>query len=495
MKRNPKPTKFDIPSFIFSLVLQSLIIVLVLCIPLLFVNDASRFDIKYFGPFILLNILTLVAYIVCKVQSGKDDLTKLQNQYNFTVSLFPLYLGKKFNLYAGLFLNLKNFKFINRKVGSDGGDEVLQKYAKALKHFLVKGEHVSRLGGDNFIIIVYKHRLQDFLKFLENVEIPVYHDDVEELIQVETRAGILNLNDSTTVSDVFNLTSIALNYAKAHDYENFMWFKPFMAEELYKDKEIAFQFNNAIKRNEIEVYYQPIVDIESNRMIGAEALARWNNNGEIILPTEFVPRLENNGLIQVLDFYILKKVCADVKEWKEKGLDCVVVSTNFSKKNLRNPDFAVKVLETINTAGVDKNLIQIELTESSDTDDSDVFADFIDKMAVNKISTAVDDFGVGFSSLNLLKNRHIKTIKLDKSFINNIENNTGDNTDAYLVKNIIHTCYDLKKNVICEGVENLEQKKLLKDMRSFLIQGFLYDKPLNKADFETRLNNPQYEEK
>jgi len=495
MKKDTRPKKFDIPSFVFNIVIQSLIIVLILCIPLMFINNIERFDFKYFGPFILLSFFSLVAYFVCRIQNGKDHLTKLQNQYSFTVSLFPLYIGKKFPLYTGLFLNLKNFKFINRKVGSDGGDEVLQKYAKELKHFLVKGEHISRLGGDNFIVIVYKHRLQDFLNFLEKVEIPIYVDDEEHLIQVETRAGIYAFTDSTTVSDVFNLTSIALNYAKAHNFENFMWFKPFMADDLYRDKEIAFQFQEAIKHQDFEVYYQPIVDVSTNVMTGAEALVRWNRHGEIILPTDFVPCLENNGLIQILDFYVLKKVCEDINDWKEKGLKPVVVSTNFSKKNLLNPEFAVKVIETINESNVDKTLLQIELTESADRDDAAIFADFLDKMAINKIGTAIDDFGVGFSSLELLKNRHVSTVKLDKSFIDNIEENTGDNIDAYLVKNIIHTCYDLNKTVICEGVEKSEQRELLKNMRSFLIQGYLYDHPLKKADFEERLKNPKYEER
>ena len=140
------------------------------------------------------------------------------------------------------------------------------------------------------------------------------------------------------------------------------------------------------------------------------------------------------------------------------------ISTNFSKKNLGNPEFAVKVIETINNSKVDKSLLQIELTESADHGDAFVFDDFLERMAVNKINTAIDDFGVGFSSLELLKNRHISTVKLDKSFIENIDANEGANTDAYLVKNIIHTCYDLQKTVVCEGVENVEQKKLLKNI-------------------------------
>ena len=266
-----------------------------------------------------------------------------------------------------------------------------------------------------------------------------------------------------------------------------------MAENMYHEKEISSKFREALNNKEFKVFYQPKVNVETNKLQGCEALVRWIRNGTIINPGDFIPALENNGSIKELDHYVFDQVCQDIVSWKNKGYDCVRVSSNFSKLNLKDDNFPQKILNTISKYSVDKELIEIELTESSNYGDYSKLLNLLGRMKENGITTSIDDFGVGFSSLELLKNHNVDVVKIDKKFIDDIEENKGNNEHTTLVKHILNTCKELNKEVICEGVESHLQRTLLKDMNCDLIQGYLYDKPLTYEEFEKRLLKPQYD--
>ena len=261
-----------------------------------------------------------------------------------------------------------------------------------------------------------------------------------------------------------------------------------MSEKERNSKETIAKFSDAIKNKEFLVYYQPKVDMTTNKLCGCEALVRWMHDGKLIPPFSFIPILEDEGYITELDFYVFEKVCEDISVWVSKGIEPVRISSNFSKLHLKNKRFAEDVLETIAKYNVDKKYIEIELTESSGYDDFEAMTQFVNKMKVESIHTALDDFGTGYSSLSLLKDLDIDVVKLDKSFLN------GANTDLQkqMIENIIKMIRDLHHDVICEGVETEQQAQFLKSVKCFMAQGYLYDKPLPHDDFESRLVSPVY---
>lgn len=423
---------------------------------------------------------------------SNDALTGLANTATLTRFTNRLSAKKKINMYITAFLDLKHFKYINHIVGNTGGDEAIALYAQKLNDFLVKGEKAGRLGNDNFIVLLYKHRQQEFLDFISDIKLPVSDGTKTHTVKINTRCGIYSLQENDTFAEALNNSSIALNYAKTKSVEDVIWYEQKIADALYSEKEVSFRFRDAIENREFKVYYQPKVNMLTNTMTGCEALVRWERDGSVIKPNLFISSLEKSGLIMELDCYVLEQVCRDIKKWSEKGLKCVPVSSNFSKINLSNPLFSENVIGVVNRHRIDRSLLEFELTESTNHDDYEALINFLDDMGDAHITTAIDDFGIGYSSLELLKNPNVNIVKLDKKFIDNIELNNGSNNNQTLVKNIVHTCYDMKKQVVCEGVENEEQRKLLIDMNCKVIQGYLYDKPLSEEEFEKRLLNPVY---
>ena len=260
-----------------------------------------------------------------------------------------------------------------------------------------------------------------------------------------------------------------------------------MLDKTIKANEISSVFPDTLIREEFAVYYQPKVGLSDNSLCGCEALTRRIRNGKIISPADFIPVLEREGTICRLDFYVLDKVCADIKRWLDMGLVPVRVSTNFSKLHLHNEDFADRIIGIINKHGIDPSLIEVELTESSGYEDYEALAEFVRKMKSYGVSTSIDDFGTGYSSLNLLKDLDVDIIKLDKSFLDNL----GDEkkSDEVVIRHIVNMVNELDMKVVAEGVETNVQADLLENFSCSMSQGYLFDKPLPCSEFEKRLRS------
>jgi len=479
--------KFDLTSFITKRVIETLTLFFLILLIVQICKNHNSINSSTIVLLSLFIVISITGYLYLYHSTLTDKLTKIHNTDKVINFLIFKSMQKKLPNYSAAFINLRNFKYVNRVVGNDSGDIILRRYAQTLKKFLTKGEDIGRLGGDNFVAIVYKHRIDDFLDFLKNISVPVTINGYEHEIPIFAHCGIYSIKPDSTIGDALNKSSIALNYAKINACQEFIWYKPEMSEELYKEKEIAFYFKEAVKNRDFKIYYQPIVDVTTEKMIGAEALVRWEYEGNLISPDDFIGTLERTGLVSELDFYVLDELCKNMKEWERNGYPVLRYSSNFSKVHLSDPEFGRKIFEIITLNDVRRTNIVIELTESSGVENDRTFKDFLQKMADTGIPVEIDDFGTGYSSIDLLKNVNIRGVKIDKSFIDNIEINNGSNINASLVRNLIHTCHDLKKTIICEGVENEEQKNILKDMRCNLIQGYLYDKPLSKKEYESKL--------
>ena len=286
-----------------------------------------------------------------------------------------------------------------------------------------------------------------------------------------------------------DLATIALNEVK-HSGKGVdkLWYAPYMMEKIMHDKQISQLFPKALADGEFLVYYQPKVILETQELCGCEALARWCHEGKIVPPMEFIPVLEREGTVCNLDFFVFERACADLRRWLDMGIEPVRISVNFSQQHLRNKRLADEILAIMQKYEIESRYIEIELTEMSGAKDHDAMLSFLQKMRDYGICTSIDDFGTGFSSLNMLREFHMDIIKLDKSFVDKITSeNIEVQSDKIVIENIVHMVRALKLEIISEGVETKEQADFLRDIHCNMAQGFLFDKPLPHDEFEKRL--------
>lgn len=243
-------------------------------------------------------------------------------------------------------------------------------------------------------------------------------------------------------------------------------------------------FPEALKNEEFLVYFQPKVSLRNYRLAGAEALVRWKHGDSFIFPDQFIPQLEQDGAICELDFYMLDHVCQNLRHWLDQGHRLFKVSVNLSRAHLRDEKLVEMIVQTIDKHNVPHELIEIELTETT----TDVgFAELrkvIDGLHEQMISTSVDDFGMGYSSMNLIRELPWDVLKIDKCFLPKSEN---DRRQYVMLKHIISLAQDIGLDTIVEGVEAIEHVKMLKENNCFLAQGYFFDKPLPIEEFEKRL--------
>ena len=227
----------------------------------------------------------------------------------------------------------------------------------------------------------------------------------------------------------------------------------------------------------------------SQKLVGAEALVRWNRDGKIIAPMEFIPLCENNGFITQIDFYVLDKVCHDISEWLKNGVEVVKVSFNFSKQHFVDTDVAGKINALAEKWNIPKEYLEVEFTETAYIDEYDNLVTTLEQLKQYGISSSIDDFGTGYSSLSLLQELEFNTLKLDKSFL---KERDKDNRHETIIANIIRMARELKMDIIAEGIETQEEFLFLKGLACDVAQGYLFDMPLPKDEFEKRMIMKQY---
>lgn len=442
------------------------------------INDLrkiSDFFFKLFSNYVIddvINYATLTDFMV--------DAPNLAGLYQYGGILKT---KNELQNYTVIYLNLKDFKFINKLVGSESVNDVVKKYVDSVKNVLENSELIGRLGGDNFVIYARKENITNILDYLKEIKIETF----EKTIPIKCRAGIYEVGEKDTVNEAFECASIALAEAKKIKKTDFLFFDEEMQNRLMLAKEICFTFMDDLKNEKFDVFYQPKVNVLNNIMCGTEALVRWTN--QTISPGIFVPILENENLIEELDLYVLEHICKDILEFINNGLEPVKISTNISKNNLKDPNLAKKIITIINKYNIDPSYLDIEITETASAENFEDLVRFISEIKKYGLTVSIDDFGIGTSSLNLLKCLDVDTIKIDKSFIDNFENPR----EKIIIKNIVNMINELDIGIIAEGVEIVEQVDFLKEIGCNYVQGYLFDKPLKKEDYYERLKVKKYE--
>lgn len=387
--------------------------------------------------------------------------------------------------YGVCYFNLKHFSMVNQRFGRDKGTKIMVDYIGQLEAILDDTELVCRVGGDNFIVLFLKEKLESIVRHMEGIEIAT--EDADEYAFVSAVAGYYMVNKSAKYpSDLMDRANVALNVAKHSKTTDRIFYSDALIELSNERKRIETMFPDAIRNEEFKVYYQPKVFMKDYKLKGAEALCRWYHDDKIVPPDEFIPVLEQSKDICDLDFYMLNHVCADIRRWLDEGRRVVKVSVNLSRCHLGNSHLLQSILDIIDSHNVPHEYIEIELTETTTDVSFNDLKDMVNGLREHGISTSVDDFGVGYSSFNLIREIPWNVIKIDKSFLHD-EGDELSGKNRAMLKYVIAIAQEMGMVTICEGVETIEQVKLLKEFGCFMAQGFYFDRPLPRERFEAKL--------
>jgi len=389
--------------------------------------------------------------------------------------------------YDAFYINIHNFKYVNKVLPYGKADEVMKMYARKLADSIGENECVARLGGDNFVALIRKENVARFLENTGRIDIVYVFENQTKNFSFGSTVGGAHLDEVQNPGEVMNRISIAYQVARRREHGDVIYYDDDIYREVMAQKEIIAGFERALKNNEFVAYYQPKVITANKTICGAEALVRWMKPEGMVPPIQFIPVLEKEGSICLLDFYMLEKVCDMLSRSKKAGIPLTQISVNFSRKHMEDADLVRKIVDVIDSYGIPHEYLEIELTESENYKDYEVMSRIINGLKQEGIGTSIDDFGTGYSSLNMLKMTNADLLKIDKSFIPMDEKRAKEKRDVLMFEYIANMAKDLGFKVIAEGVETEEQYEYLKSTGCDMIQGYYFDKPLPEADFWKRM--------
>ncbi len=441
---------------------------------------------------IILGYVSRVRLIKKLEEFGFSDLDGYRNFRAFARFMDVNNAENKLGGKVSFYIDLHNFTLINQEIGRENGDIVMRKYYELLSDTIGETGIIIRLGGDRFIGVFDRGVQDDVFRIFSGANI-AYDVTGQQRVNVSVAAGIYALPIPymlKSYGDIMDKIMLAGNVAKRHDGERIVTYGEKMKSESDHVKMIQSAFMGALKNEEFIIHYQPKVDIETKQIVGAEALCRWQRDGRVIPPDEFIPILELNTFVSDLDFYVLDHVCRDMVRWLNEGRKPVRVSVNFSRKHLVDINLTDHIITIIDKYNIPHDLIEIELTETT----SDVmFSDLrriVSSLQREGVKTAVDDFGVGYSSLNLIRDIPWDVLKIDKSFVPETEDDS--NISNVMFRHLISLAHDMGLECVVEGVETDEQLKIMRKNSCRIAQGFFFDHPLSVDEFEDRLVNKTY---
>jgi diguanylate cyclase (GGDEF)-like protein len=417
-------------------------------------------------------------------QAYHDILTDLPNRVLFKDRLGLAVLQAKRNdaSLALMFIDLDRFKLVNDTLGHVIGDKLLQQAAIRLKACLRSGDTLARLGGDEFTAVLPElSDRQDAVliaeKFLECLRQPFQL--AGQSVHISASIGIaIYPGDGESTDELIRNSDIAMYHMKAEGKNGYSFFDRSMLDASCQKIELEHSLRLALERGELEMYYQPQVDVRTQKIVGAEALMRWNHPERGFLGAgDFLPFAEENGLIIPITDWMLEAICLDLLDWNAAGGEPVRLSLNLSPQYLDRGDFFDKLKNALALHQIKASQIEVEVTENICIHNPQTAIEQLNKLCQLGVSVAIDDFGTGYSSLSYLHRFPIHTIKIDRSFVMKIQN---DNSLCPVVLAIISIAKGLSLNLVAEGVETAVQERYLERSGCNTMQGYLYHKPLSQ---------------
>ncbi len=393
---------------------------------------------------------------------------------------------------AALNYNLRHFSLINEEYGRAVGDRIIKAHYKHVESVVGENGMVVRLGGDAFVCLCEQEKLTELLEYLSEAIIP--YDRHGNTVTVTAYAGIFCIPDGYSVftpNDIMGKIMQAYRAAQNGGREHFVYYNDSLLMDKERTMRIQKKFPQALRSGEFHVFYQPKVNIETGELCGAEALCRWFTPEGMVSPGEFIPVFELSNDICKLDFYMLDKVCGHIRRWIDEGRRVVRISVNLSRKHMLNSDLLTNIMSIIDRHNVPHEYIEIELTETTTDVEFKDLRRVVDGLHKENICTSVDDFGMGYSSLNLIRVVPWNVLKVDKIFLPK-DDDGEDSIRRVMFKYVVAMARELGLECIAEGVETPTQLAVLRDNNCDLAQGFLFDKPLPVKEFEKRLDMRTY---
>ena len=386
---------------------------------------------------------------------------------------------------AILFLDLDRFKIVNDSLGHHAGDLLLKIVSDRLTNCIRETDTVARLGGDEFVILLPSIKepgdaVSVAQKVVDAIAVPFLLEGNEVNIGTSIGIGIYpdnGLDRSTLIKNA----DAAMYHAKENGRNNFQFFSSEMNDKSFEQLALENDLRRAIKNEEFILNYQPQIDVLTGKIVGAEALIRWQHPEKgLVPPNNFIALAEKCGLIVPMGEWVIKTACAQNLAWQKEGLPPMLIAVNIAAQQFRQKNFKESLMEIIGDIGLDPHLLELEITESALMENADSVLKTLHSLKEIGFHLSIDDFGTGYSSLSYLKHFPLDKLKIDRSFVIDI---TEDSNNNAIIETIINMGHNLKLKVIAEGVENAEQLATLKGLMCDEIQGYYFSRPLSPQDF------------
>lgn len=455
--------------------------------------------------------IILVILLILSNHSEKQNLRRLayhdvitghRNFSSFTQDFRTVLIKGKDTNYALIHFDVDKFKVFNEHYGYKIGNQLLGYISGILKCTLHGNEIFSRLNGDYFVILMHYQnedelilRLKEIKDDIENYKNKLnYHYDIivrmgickvdKDSIEMIINEKAQSTNIISHVNQFIDKASLARQSIKSMPLQVFYaFYQDKMIEKILREKEIESEMQAALNHGDFVFYLQPKYSLKTRTIAGAEALVRWIHPGKgLIPPDSFIPLFEKNGFVTEIDFYMLEQVCQTLREWIDKKYPVVPISINLSRQHLQREETLSKISEVVNKYKIPVNLLEFELTESAMFEKMIFLADFGQKLRKNGFAISIDDFGSGYSSLNMLKDVEVDVLKLDKAFFENENQERGNQ----VISKFIELSKSLHMKVVSEGVETQEQVDFLTEVGCDMVQGYYFARPMPASEFEEK---------
>lgn len=419
--------------------------------------------------------------------SISDEVTGISNMTYFRGQTIELLKNKKidFTKKIFLFLDIEHFKYYNDKYGFWEGNNFLKNFAQLVEKTF-SGSIVAHFSNDNFVVFTDDDGIQKKLDVLRK---QIVNPDFEIKMSLKTGAYRPESRDCLPVVACDHARYACYSIKKHYD-RDYCEYDSSMAKDFYRKQYIINNLDAAIENEYIKVYYQPVIDAASGNICGAEALARWNDpTYGFLSPADFIETLEEYHMIHKLDMFVVRRVCRDLAEAKEKHNRIVPVSLNFSRLDFEYIDLAQEVEKNVSEHKIDKGSIHVEITESALTENNEGLQTSLRELRSSGHSLWLDDFGSGYSGLNVLKEYDFDMMKIDMKFLSNFDSNEKAKT---LLKNIVILAKDLGMKTLSEGVETEEAREFLKSIGCEHMQGYLFGRPMPVEELVAKIQSGVY---